>query len=109
MNAASGAAKQAKTPLFIGLLGCAAVFASAFCFYFSTVVIRWSREVVSIDSSYFSFFRFLLGFAVVCTIMAQEELAFTLGAAACLRKPVTQAQFLEALDRQVGPRAPGSR
>jgi CheY-like chemotaxis protein len=46
---------------------------------------------------------------VVCTIMAQEELAFTLGAAACLRKPVTQAQFLETLDQQVGPRAPGSR
>jgi CheY-like chemotaxis protein len=44
---------------------------------------------------------------VVCTIMAQEELAFTLGASACLRKPVTQEQFLEALDRQVAPRAPG--
>jgi drug/metabolite transporter (DMT)-like permease len=53
-----------------GLLGCLAVFASAFCFYFSTVVIRWSRDVVTIDSAYFAFFRFLLGFIVVCTIMA---------------------------------------
>ncbi len=53
-----------------GFLGCLAVFASAFCFYFSTVVIRWSRDVVTIDSAYFAFFRFLLGFIVVCTIMA---------------------------------------
>ena len=45
------------------------VFASAFCFYFSTVVIRWSREVVAIDSAYFAFFRFLLGFMVVGAIM----------------------------------------
>lgn len=56
-------------PVISGWLGCLAVFASAFCFYFSTVVIRWSREVVVIDSAYFAFFRFLLGFAVVCTIM----------------------------------------
>jgi len=54
----------------LGMLGCLAVFASAFCFYFSTVVIRWSREVVSIDSAYFVFFRFLLGFVVVCAVMA---------------------------------------
>jgi drug/metabolite transporter (DMT)-like permease len=52
-----------------GLLGCLAVFASAFCFYFSTVVIRWSRDVVTIDSAYFAFFRFLLGFVLVSTIM----------------------------------------
>jgi drug/metabolite transporter (DMT)-like permease len=58
-----------KPPVVFGLLGCLAVFASAFCFYFSTVVIRWSREVVAIDSAYFAFFRFLLGFAVVCVIM----------------------------------------
>ena len=60
----------AKSPVFLGHLGCLAVFASAFCFYFSTVVIRWSRDVVHIDSSYFAFFRFLLGFVLVCTIMA---------------------------------------
>ena len=60
---------EQKPPVLLGLLGCLAVFASAFCFYFSTVVIRWSREVVTIDSSYFAFFRFFLGFVVVCTIM----------------------------------------
>ncbi len=59
-----------QPPAILGLLGCLAVFASAFCFYFSTVVIRWSRDVVTIDSAYFAFFRFLLGFIVVCTIMA---------------------------------------
>ncbi len=46
---------------------------------------------------------------VVCTIVAQEELALTLGAAACLRKPVTQEAFLAALDRQVGASEPASR
>lgn len=45
---------------------------------------------------------------IVCTILAQEELALTLGAAACLRKPVTQQAFLAALDEQVAPLAPGS-
>jgi drug/metabolite transporter (DMT)-like permease len=60
---------QKMPPAISGLLGCLAVFASAFCFYFSTVVIRWSRDVVTIDSAYFAFFRFLLGFMVVCTIM----------------------------------------
>ena len=59
-----------QPPAILGLLGCLAVFASAFCFYFSTVVIRWSRDVVTIDSAFYAFFRFLLGFIVVCTIMA---------------------------------------
>ena len=59
-----------KPPAIFGLLGCLAVFASAFCFYFSTVVIRWSRDVVAIDSAFYAFFRFLLGFVVVCTLMA---------------------------------------
>jgi drug/metabolite transporter (DMT)-like permease len=53
----------------LGLLGCLAVFASAFCFYFSTVVIRWSRAEVAIDSAYYAFFRFLVGFIVVCLLM----------------------------------------
>jgi drug/metabolite transporter (DMT)-like permease len=63
----------ANAPAMMGILGCLAVFASAFCFYFSTVVIRWSREAVAIDSAYFAFFRFLLGFLVVCMIMALKR------------------------------------
>lgn len=63
------AATAHKNPVALGLLGGAAVFMSAFCFYFSTVVIRWSREVVSIDAAFFAFFRFLIGFGVVCLIM----------------------------------------
>jgi drug/metabolite transporter (DMT)-like permease len=50
------------------LLGCLAVFASAFGFYFSTVTIRWSQPVVDIDPAFFAFARFLLGFAVVCLL-----------------------------------------
>jgi CheY-like chemotaxis protein len=38
---------------------------------------------------------------VVCTILAQEELALSLGASALLHKPVTRQAFLAALDRQV--------
>jgi CheY-like chemotaxis protein len=38
---------------------------------------------------------------VVCTILAQEELALSLGASAFLRKPVSRQAFLESLDQQV--------
>ena len=50
-------------------LGELAVFTSAFCFYFSTVVIRWSQTAVAIDPSFFAFFRFVLGFLVVAGVM----------------------------------------
>jgi CheY-like chemotaxis protein len=36
---------------------------------------------------------------IVCTIMAQEELALALGAGGFLRKPVSRQDFLDALDR----------
>lgn len=51
------------------LAGAAAVFASAFCFYFSTVVIRWSQLGAVIDPSFFVFSRFLLGFVVIAVLM----------------------------------------
>jgi len=57
----------------LSLLGCLAVFASAFCFYMSTVAIQWSRARVQIDASYFVFARFLLGFIVVCTVMKVRQ------------------------------------
>ena len=45
---------------------------------------------------------------VVCTILAEEELALSLGASAFVRKPVTRQAFLAALDRQIRPdRFPG--
>jgi drug/metabolite transporter (DMT)-like permease len=47
-----------------------AVFASAFCFYLSTVVIRRSQAVVAIEPAFFVFARFVLGFVVVCLVMA---------------------------------------
>jgi len=46
---------------------------------------------------------------VVCTILAQEALAFTLGASGFLRKPVTRQTFLAALDHQVELTRTGSR
>ena len=61
-----------KKPMY-RLLGGWAVFVSAFCFYLSTVVIRWSQAEVTIAPSYFVFARFLLGFVVVCAIMAYRR------------------------------------
>jgi CheY-like chemotaxis protein len=38
---------------------------------------------------------------IVCTILAQEELAFSLGASGFVRKPLSRQAFLAALDHQV--------
>jgi CheY-like chemotaxis protein len=40
---------------------------------------------------------------IVCSILPEEQLAMTLGAAAFLRKPVSREAFLEAIDRLAGP------
>jgi len=46
---------------------------------------------------------------LVCTIVAQEEMAIALGATGYLQKPVTRRGFLDALDALVDPPATGSR
>jgi CheY-like chemotaxis protein len=46
---------------------------------------------------------------IVCTILAQEALALSLGASAFVRKPVTRQEFLTALDRQCATRASAPR
>lgn len=38
---------------------------------------------------------------IVCTILAQENLAYALGAAAFIRKPVSREQFLETLNQHL--------
>ncbi len=53
-----------------GLLGGFCVFLSAFFFYLSTVVIRLARDHTVLDPSFFVFSRFLLGFLVICLVMA---------------------------------------
>jgi CheY-like chemotaxis protein len=42
---------------------------------------------------------------IVCTILAQEKLALSLGASGLLRKPVTRPEFLHALDAQTARNA----
>ena len=52
-------------------LGCLAVFASAFCFYMSTVVIKWSAMAgLLISTSMFTLARFGFGFIVVCIVIS---------------------------------------
>jgi len=50
-------------------VGWLSVLGSAFCLYLATATIRWANGVVEIDSSYFVFGRFLLGFIVVSLTM----------------------------------------
>ncbi|MBF0351559.1 MAG: EamA family transporter [SAR324 cluster bacterium] len=52
------------------------VFVSAFCFYLSTASIRWSRGDVELDSSFFVFFRFLLGFFMILGVMLIKRKPF---------------------------------
>jgi len=51
------------------VIGCLCVFASAFFFYMATAVIRWARDTVVIDPSFFAFARFLLGFFIICALL----------------------------------------
>jgi drug/metabolite transporter (DMT)-like permease len=68
-DAAAQLAQRPPRSLTAGLLGSGAIFLSAFCYYLSTVVIRWSQDETVIDPTYFAVFRFLMGFAVVCGVM----------------------------------------
>ncbi len=52
------------------LIGWAAVFGSALCFYLATAVISWGQSHVAIDAATYTFARFVLGFLVVGAIMA---------------------------------------
>jgi drug/metabolite transporter (DMT)-like permease len=72
--------KISTPPLPLGLpsrlvvtLGCLAILASAVCFYISTVFIRWAETEVVIDASFFVFFRFLMGFFVICAILMSQR------------------------------------
>jgi len=49
--------------------GWLAVFSSAFCFYLATAIIRWAESSVVIETPYFVFSRFFMGFCVVCVTM----------------------------------------
>lgn len=53
--------------------GSLCVFASAFFFYFSAVVIRWASCAMEISPSFFVFARFLLGFFVLCVVMTANR------------------------------------
>lgn len=55
------------------VVGWLAVLGSAFFFYLATVIIRWSSAHVVIESSYFVFARFLLGFVIVSATMVLQQ------------------------------------
>ena len=53
------------------VLGYLAVFASAFCFYMSTVVIKWSAMAgLHIRTSMFTLARFGFGFIIICIVIS---------------------------------------
>ncbi len=54
-------------------VGWFAVFGSAFCFYFATLIIRWAEPHVTIESAYFVFARLLLGFTIVSFTMILQK------------------------------------
>ena len=55
------------------VIGCSAVFCSAFFFYLATLIIRWAAPHVTIASAYFVFARLLLGFIVVSVTMLLQQ------------------------------------
>ncbi len=57
----------------IEILGGCCVFASAFCLYMTTVVIRWAMRVVDLDSTFFVFARFLVGFLIICLLLLYKR------------------------------------
>lgn len=65
-----------RDTFFRQAFGWLAVFASTFCFYLATVIIRWSEDEVNIESAYFVFGRFLLGFLVVSIVMLVQKQRF---------------------------------
>lgn len=74
--------KQAAAPISYRqavILGCLAIFASAGCFYMSTVIVRWARVEVVLDAAYFVFFRFIMGFFVVLGVLAVQRRGLTPG------------------------------
>jgi CheY-like chemotaxis protein len=46
---------------------------------------------------------------IICTILAEEELALSLGASAFVHKPINREDLLQALDRQWALQRPASR
>ncbi len=67
--------KQSLTAFFLRkeFLGSLCVFGSAFCLYLTTVAIRWAKDVVELESTFFVFSRFLLGFLVVCCVFIVKK------------------------------------
>ena len=51
------------------LFGGVAVLGSALCFYLATAIIHWGQSQVRIETSLYTFARFVLGFLVVSTSM----------------------------------------
>ncbi len=63
----------ARPQLSRQLVGWFAIFCSAFFFYLATLIIRLAKSYVVIDSAYFVFARFLLGFVIVAATMALQQ------------------------------------
>jgi len=73
-NYFNGPSLPVKLPSrLIVILGCLSILASAVFFYISTVFIRWAKAEVTLDASFFVFFRFLMGFFVIGGILILQR------------------------------------
>ncbi len=70
MTASTRPTPAAETARREPLLGWLAVFGSAGCFYLATVIISWGQAYVDISAAFYTFARFVLGFAIVSVSMA---------------------------------------
>jgi drug/metabolite transporter (DMT)-like permease len=57
----------------VAALGWLAIVLAEVCFYISTIYIRWAKAEVTVDPGFFVFFRFLMGFFVVCGVLVIER------------------------------------
>lgn len=70
MTAPARKTTQAPPGQWQRAFGWLAVFGSAISFYLATAIIEWGQSYVRIDAAFYTFARFVLGFAIVCATMA---------------------------------------
>ncbi len=61
--------ESGKYSLSKEVLGGFCILASACCLYMTTAAIRWAKDVVDLEPTFFVFSRFAIGFLIICAIL----------------------------------------